>query len=75
MMKLLGSALLVSGLVTLSAPVSAQRKTTAGSVPARYEIGGGSAARFEGFLSYMFPGGGQASNVAIGTRIGLSFWH
>jgi hypothetical protein len=184
-MKLLGSVLLVCGLVTLSAPVSAQRRTTAGSVPARYEIGGdfaasytkpsdvsggiemglpvdvrvglltrnklmweprlsfaiqtlgtttyrivpglnalyhlkretgsynllrapyvtggvalnffdfgtswtqvslgggvgkrvpfgGSAARFEGFLSYMFPGGGQASNVAIGTRIGLSFWH
>jgi hypothetical protein len=36
---------------------------------------GASAARFEGFLGYMFKGGGQASNFAIGTRIGLSFWH
>lgn len=36
---------------------------------------GGSAARFEGFLGYMFKGGGQASNLAIGTRLGLSFWH
>jgi hypothetical protein len=36
---------------------------------------GGSAARFEGFLGYMFKGGGEPSNLAIGTRIGLSFWH
>lgn len=36
---------------------------------------GSSAARFEGFLGYMFEGGGHPSNVTLGTRIGLSFWH
>jgi hypothetical protein len=36
---------------------------------------GSSATRFEGVLGYTFKGGGQASSFAIGTRIGLSFWH
>ena len=46
----------------------------AGGVGKRVPFGG-SAARFEGFLGYMFKGGGRPSDVAIGTRIGLSFWH
>jgi hypothetical protein len=36
---------------------------------------GSSAARFEGFFGYTFKGGGAPSSFAIGTRIGLSFWH
>jgi hypothetical protein len=36
---------------------------------------GSSATRFEGVLGYAFKGGGQTSSFAIGTRIGLSFWH
>jgi len=35
---------------------------------------GSQAARLEGFLAYTLKGGGLPSNVAIGTRIGLSFW-
>jgi hypothetical protein len=33
------------------------------------------AARLEAFLGYTFRGGGFPSDFAIGTRIGLSFWH
>jgi hypothetical protein len=36
---------------------------------------GGSATRLEGFFGYTFKGGGAPSSFAIGTRIGLSFWH
>jgi hypothetical protein len=35
----------------------------------------GSAARLEAFAGYTFKGGGFPSDFAIGTRIGLSFWH
>src|SRR5207247_10832863 len=50
----------------------------------QFSLGGGvgtrvpfetAAGRIEGFLGYTFKGGGFPSNFAIGTRIGLSFWH
>jgi len=50
----------------------------------QFALGGGvgtrvpyesAAGRLEGFLSYTFKGGGLPSSFAIGTRIGLSFWH
>jgi len=36
---------------------------------------GSSATRLEGVFGYTFKGGGAPSSFAIGTRIGLSFWH
>lgn len=44
-----------------------------GGVGTRVPLGT-QAARLEGFLAYTLKGGGLPSNVAIGTRIGLSFW-
>ncbi len=50
----------------------------------QFSLGGGvgtrapfqsAAFRYEGFFAYTFKGGGQPSNFAIGTRLGLSFWH
>ena len=50
----------------------------------QFSLGGGvgtrvpyqnAAGRIEGFLAYTFKGGGFPSSFAIGTRIGLSFWH
>ena len=50
----------------------------------QFSLGGGvgtrspfqsAAFRYEGFFAYTFKGGGLPSNFAIGTRIGLSFWH
>ncbi len=50
----------------------------------QFALGGGigtrvpyesAAGRIEGFLAYTFKGGGAPSSFAIGTRIGLSFWH
>jgi len=55
-----------------------------GSSFTQFSVGGGlgtrsqfetAAVRVEGFLGYTFAGGGAPSNFAIGTRIGLSFWH
>ncbi len=63
------------GLVVIGVP---------GSTSTQFAIGGGvgtrmpyesAAGRVEGFLSYTFKGGGLPSNFAIGTRLGLSFWH
>lgn len=36
---------------------------------------GSDAARFEGFVRCTFQGGGAGSNLAIGARAGVSFWH
>jgi hypothetical protein len=50
----------------------------------QFSLGGGvgtrmpfqsAATRVEGFMSYTFKGGGLPSSFAIGTRLGLSFWH
>ncbi len=55
-----------------------------GGSATQFSLGGGvgtrvpfetAAGRIEGFLGYTFKGGGYPSNFAIGTRIGLSFWH
>jgi len=55
-----------------------------GSSSTQFALGGGvgtrvpfesAAVRVEGFLSYMFKGGGSPSSFTIGTRIGWSFWH
>jgi hypothetical protein len=69
-----GAALNVFHLGGAVASTSWTQVSLNGGVGKRVPFGS-SATRFEGVLGYTFKGGGQPSSFAIGTRIGLSFWH
>ena len=55
-------------------PTSGSQLSLGGGVGTRAPFQS-AAFRYEGFLAYTLKGGGLPSNFAIGTRIGLSFWH
>jgi hypothetical protein len=71
MVKLLGCALLAGSLAVLSAPVSAQKKTSASSPStpsARYEIGGDFAASYTNLSNV---GGGINMGLPVDVRVGF----